>query len=183
MNFLKAESLATGHTTLERDHRGGWKLARAWSLPSLPISLWILSGPVARQQRPGDPGADIQCQRGRAHREQPKCDANMPAGTVAEEATISSGQRHFSGEMLMWGLEGQTGAGSLEMGDGARERGWTPQETPSREAGGRQPVTAVRNWGRASAGLGSLLCKCEEIRGSCEPQGACDGILKHNKFY
>lgn len=65
----------------------------------------------------------------------------------------------------------------MEAGGGARERGWTPQGTPSGEAGGRQAVTAVRNWGRPSAGLGSLLCKCEEIRVSCEPQGACDGIL------
>lgn len=144
---------------------GGWKLARAWSLPISPLSLFGFS--VAMWHDSGGPGTLVLTSnvREEEHIENSlACNDNTPARTVTEEATIFSRQGHSSREMLIGGLEGQTGAGILEMGGGARERGWTlHQGTPSREAGGRQAVTAVRNWDRASAGLGSLLCKCEEI--------------------
>lgn len=104
----------------------------------------------------------------------PARDVNMPARTVVEETTIFSGQRHSSREML----EGQTEPAALRWEVGPGKGDGPPQGTPSREAGGRQAVTAVRNWGRASAGLGSLLCKCEEIRAELRTPGSLRWYFK-----
>lgn len=82
---------------------------------------------------------------------------------VAEEAIIFSGQGHCSrGSCETLKDRQEPAALRWEVGPGKGDG--PPRAQPAgRQVGGRLSL-AVRDWGRASAGLGSLLCKCEEIR-------------------
>lgn len=109
----------------------------------------------------------------------PACDVNMPARTVVEEATIFSGQRHSSREML----EGQTEPAALRWEVGPGKGDGPPRAHPAgRQVGGRQSLQLETGAGR-QLGWAAFFASVKKSEQSCEPQGACDGILKHNKFY
>lgn len=74
----------------------------------------------------------------------------MPARTMAEEASLDRDRDALQGRCSSETLkEGQTRTGSLQMGGGARERGWTPRAHPAgRQVGGRLSLLLETGAGR-----------------------------------
>lgn len=106
----------------------------------------------------------------------------MPARMVAEEVIIFSGQGHTSrGSCETLKDRQEPAAWRWEVGPGKGDG--PPRTHPvGRQVGGRLSLQLETGAGR-QLGWAAFFASVKKSEQSCEPQGACDGILKHNKFY